>query len=75
MYASIKHHSSNDKDLVYHVYYNDVMFELHGIEINGTYYNVLSMTEKRQVCLYYYMVSRIIVWKAIRSFEGEMITY
>ncbi len=75
MYSSIKHHSSNDKDLVYYVYYNDVMFELHGIEINGNYYNVLNMTEKRQLCLYYYMVSRIIVWKAIRSFEGEMVTY
>jgi hypothetical protein len=67
MYTAIEHHSSNDKNLVYHVYSNDVMFELNAIEINGTFYDIDKMSERRRLFFYYYMVSRINVWLKIRE--------
>jgi hypothetical protein len=69
MYALIKHTSDNAKDVEFNVYYNDVMYELHGIEINGNYYDLTKQPQSRQLKMYYYMVGRINVWAEIRKYD------
>lgn len=71
MYALINHTSDNAKDIEFNVYYNDVMYELHGIQINGTYYDLTKQPAKRQLKLYYYMVGRINVWAQITFYERD----
>jgi hypothetical protein len=72
MYALIKHTSDNAKDIEFNVYYNDVMYELHGIEINGAYYDLTKQPQARQLKMYYYMVGRINVWAEITFYEREI---
>ena len=71
MYALIETTSNNLKPVTYKVHYNDVLFELHDIEINGTWYDLSKMTELRRDTLYFYMLSNVNVWKEIRKFERE----
>lgn len=71
MYALIKHTSDNAKEIEFQVYYNDVMYELHGIEINGTFYDLTKKPDSRQLKMYYYMVGRINVWAEISFYERE----
>lgn len=71
MYALIETRSHNGKPVTYKVYYNDVLFELHDIEINGTWHDLSKMTELRRDTLYFYMLSNVNVWKEIRKFERE----
>lgn len=72
MYAIIKHTSDNAKDVNFHVIYNDVMYELMSIEINGTYYDTDAQPDSRALYLYHYMVSRVNVWAEIKKFEQEI---
>jgi len=69
MYALIETKSHNNKPVTYKVYYNDVIFELHDIEINGTWYDLSKMTELRRDTLYFYMLSNVNVWKEIKKIE------
>jgi hypothetical protein len=73
MYALIKHTSDNAKDIEFNVYYNDVMYELHGIEISGTYYNLCkSPFHLHTQALFMYMRSRVNVWSEIRKYENDI---
>lgn len=72
MYALIKHTSYNNKEVEFQVYYNDVIYELYGIEINGTFYNLCKDPFHRHAySLFMYMRSRINVWKEIRKYEKD----
>jgi predicted transposase YdaD len=72
MYALINHTSENAKDVVFGVYYNDIMYELHSIEINGTHYDlVYGISSIHAMVLFDYMRSRINVWSEIKNFERQ----
>lgn len=68
MYAYITTTSDNGKDIIFGVSYNDVMFELETIEIDGSFYNLDAHHEDRRTDLYTYMVSTINVWPLIRKY-------
>lgn len=73
MYAYIHHTSHNGKEVIFGLSYNDVMFELESIEIDGCFYDFDMHIESRRLALYTYMVSHIRVWPLIRKYQKEML--
>lgn len=71
MYAYIPFTSDNGKEVIFGVSYNDVMFELESIEIDGSFYDLNMHIESRRLVLYYYMVSKINVWAVIKKAARE----